>query len=65
MKNKLLFSMLILFVFYLISQDATQTGLTANEFFSWVDGGFEHAKEFVDALLDNEATNTVTSEASQ
>jgi len=55
MKNKLIFSLLILFVFYLISQDATQTGNTANEFFTWVDGGIEHAKDFMDALLDRES----------
>lgn len=52
MKNKLLFFLLILFVFYLISQDATQTGATANEFFTWVDGGLDHARDFMDALLD-------------
>lgn len=52
MKNKLLFFLLVLFVVYLISQDATQTGETANEFFGWIDGGIEHARDFMDALLD-------------
>jgi|GEM_PF-1490697 len=59
MKNKLLFFLLILFVVYLISQDATATGSTANEFFAWVDGGVDTAREFMDALFDD--SNAATS----
>lgn len=51
MQNKVTYFLLLLFVLFLIVNDATGAGQAANSFFGWVGEGFESFRDFLDALF--------------
>lgn len=51
MQNRVTFFLLVLFVVFLIMNDAAGAGETANSFFSWVGGGLNQFRDFIDALF--------------
>lgn len=55
MPRRLIYALLILFLVFLIAQDATGTGSTARAFFGWVNSGVDTAFDFIDALFDDTA----------
>lgn len=54
MQSKLTYLLLLFFVLFLIVNDATGAGQSANSFFGWIGQGFESFRDFLDALFAGE-----------
>ncbi len=51
MQNKVTYFLLVMFLIFLIVNDAAGAGETANSFFGWLGGIFTSFRDFVDALF--------------